>query len=537
MRLLFTFISCCLLGASLQAQSNDSSFVLDAYCYGADNSGLLNEVAVTIKKGNQIFAKDIYSNQQGNFKIELPLGEYEILTEKAGFEAQKTRLKLNTAPAQGTHYLKIPMQRLPGYLLEAAILEEEGPELPYAGFAVDSATIEVYNVTMQREELRLVKHPSHRFRFLLEQGNEYIFMIRRRGYYAKRIRANVNVNGCILCFEGMGTVRPGVVDNLTEGNMMGTLSGDINLKRIVIDKVERLSNIYYDLGSAKIRKDAIENLNELSAMMIENPQLVVELRSHTDCRGSDKANLRLSQARAESVVNYVRRKAGIRPNRMSPKGYGESQPVNSCVDGVECSEELHQQNRRTEFIVVDMLRDEAEEKRPLASLMQEQYFGNILNANADSYFKANPEVTAFIEENIDNQGTAEKPVEQPAAPPMPEPAEPKTKDPEQEASKGNPDNVPSETASITEIREPQVVPHEYTGFKIEVRRTDVPPYMDDPIFQAFRVLYMEQPAEGEFSFLVGDFSNKADAEEALPQYKDAYPDARIIEYQQGKRQD
>ncbi|MCD8528964.1 MAG: OmpA family protein [Chitinophagales bacterium] len=83
----------------------------------------------------------------------------------------------------------------------------------------------------------------------------------------------------------------------------------------------------------------------------ENKNLTIEIGSHTDSRGSDKYNEDLSQRRAQSVVDYFIGK-GVPATQLQAKGYGESKLVNKCSNGVECTEEEHQQNRRTTFRVV-----------------------------------------------------------------------------------------------------------------------------------------------------------------------------------------
>lgn len=83
----------------------------------------------------------------------------------------------------------------------------------------------------------------------------------------------------------------------------------------------------------------------------QNPDMQVEIGSHTDARGSDDYNLELSQQRAEAVVSWLVDQ-GIAFNRLLPKGYGETRLVNRCGNGVDCDETLHQLNRRTEFRVI-----------------------------------------------------------------------------------------------------------------------------------------------------------------------------------------
>jgi outer membrane protein OmpA-like peptidoglycan-associated protein len=118
-----------------------------------------------------------------------------------------------------------------------------------------------------------------------------------------------------------------------------------------ISKLYELNSIYYDLNKADIRPDAAEELDKIVQFLTDNPQMNLELGAHTDARASTAYNLKLSQRRAESAVNYIIRR-GITKDRIKPKGYGESQLINECSDGVECPEEMHQQNRRTEFKII-----------------------------------------------------------------------------------------------------------------------------------------------------------------------------------------
>ena len=87
--------------------------------------------------------------------------------------------------------------------------------------------------------------------------------------------------------------------------------------------------------------------------MTENPTVRIDVRTHTDCRASDKYNKTLSENRAKSVIAYIVR-SGIPSSRITGRGYGETRLVNKCEDGVRCTEEEHQQNRRSEFIIVAM---------------------------------------------------------------------------------------------------------------------------------------------------------------------------------------
>jgi outer membrane protein OmpA-like peptidoglycan-associated protein len=115
-------------------------------------------------------------------------------------------------------------------------------------------------------------------------------------------------------------------------------------------KIE-LPNIYYNYNDATLRPDARKDLDLVVTLMNQTPTLMVELASHTDSRGTHKYNEELSQRRANGVVEYLVNH-GIARNRLTPHGYGESEPRNSCLDGVSCTEQEHARNRRTEVRVL-----------------------------------------------------------------------------------------------------------------------------------------------------------------------------------------
>ncbi|MGV3538297.1 MAG: OmpA family protein [Rufibacter sp.] len=115
-----------------------------------------------------------------------------------------------------------------------------------------------------------------------------------------------------------------------------------------VDQSIVIENIYYDLDKWNIRPDAAAELDKLVRTLQANPSIKIELGSHTDSREGQGYNQLLSERRAQSAVEYLVSK-GIPRNRLTWRGYGESRLVNKCSDGVECPEEQHQMNRRTEF--------------------------------------------------------------------------------------------------------------------------------------------------------------------------------------------
>ncbi len=132
-----------------------------------------------------------------------------------------------------------------------------------------------------------------------------------------------------------------------------TLYVSLNLKLcdIAKDKVFELKNILYDFDMDNIRPDAAVILNNVITILQQNPTLEIELSSHTDSRGKDLYNMDLSDRRAKSAVAYLIAK-GIDSKRLEAKGYGETKLLNKCSNGVACTEEEHQANRRTEIKVL-----------------------------------------------------------------------------------------------------------------------------------------------------------------------------------------
>jgi len=108
--------------------------------------------------------------------------------------------------------------------------------------------------------------------------------------------------------------------------------------------------IYFDLDKWNIRDDAATDLAKILDVLQQYPTMKIDIRSHTDSRATAEYNIKLSDRRAKSTKEWLI-KNGIKADRLTAKGYGETQLVNKCADGVECTEEEHQLNRRSQFII------------------------------------------------------------------------------------------------------------------------------------------------------------------------------------------
>lgn len=208
--------------------------------------------------------------------------------------------------------------------------------LALKGYTYDKSTsklLPLTNVTLMADGQKIIGKQqtgdSAKFFFELDKQTNYIVLGQKEKYYSDSAR--------------ISTV------GLTKSD---TLEASLYLKPLFVvgTKIE-IKNIHYNFDKANIRPDAAKILNETVRIMRDNPTLEIELGSHTDSRGSDIYNIDLSQRRAQSVVNYLVSR-GIARNRMKAKGYGETQLLNKCKNGVKCTAAEHQANRRTEFTIV-----------------------------------------------------------------------------------------------------------------------------------------------------------------------------------------
>ena len=175
-----------------------------------------------------------------------------------------------------------------------------------------------------------------RLRFQLQPDQTFSMIASKNGYFTKSIP-----------YSTYG--KTPALEELIQDVTNVTLDTTIVLERLVLERAIVLENIYYDLDKADIRPDAALELDKLVQLLKDNPQIRIELSSHTDARASDEYNDQLSQRRAESAVQYLISQ-GIADGRMEARGYGKRQLI--ILDAQ--TEEEHQVNRRTEFKVIEI---------------------------------------------------------------------------------------------------------------------------------------------------------------------------------------
>jgi outer membrane protein OmpA-like peptidoglycan-associated protein len=180
-----------------------------------------------------------------------------------------------------------------------------------------------------------------KFLFRVYENEDYNLVGETDGYLIKR--QNYTMKG--------KSVDPNSLKELITTITLDTL---IVLDRIELNKIFVLDNIYYNYNKSDIRPDAAKELDKLVQLLVDNPEIKIELGSHTDSVDTDDYNQRLSQRRAESAVAYIVQH-GIAPDRLVAKGYGESKPIarNTNPDGTD-NPVGRQKNRRTEFKILEV---------------------------------------------------------------------------------------------------------------------------------------------------------------------------------------
>ena len=128
---------------------------------------------------------------------------------------------------------------------------------------------------------------------------------------------------------------------------------DKNKEKVQVQEGARfaLPAVYYGFNSYYLKQNSRNSLDKLVTLLKDNPELRVEIQSHTDCRGPANYNDMLSQKRADGVSEYLQ-KSGIKADRLVAIGKGETELANKCKDGVNCDEDEHAANRRTEFVIL-----------------------------------------------------------------------------------------------------------------------------------------------------------------------------------------
>lgn len=224
----------------------------------------------------------------------------------------------------------------PTYRIEGLVVKKSNQEkMPFV-------KITLINRLTQKDSI-IYSDREGNFNFPLASNSKYRIIAEENGYFTLSYNVSTRGRTQSKVFH--------VVFEMDKIELNKAIVIDNNPRIIVNPLNTRLKNIYYDFDKWDIRNDAIIELDRLVWLFKDNPKLIIEISAHTDSRGSDEYNLKLSQQRSDGVVDYLIDR-GIDKSVLISKGYGETMLVNKCENGVNCTEEEHQKNRRSEFKVV-----------------------------------------------------------------------------------------------------------------------------------------------------------------------------------------
>jgi outer membrane protein OmpA-like peptidoglycan-associated protein/tetratricopeptide (TPR) repeat protein len=271
----------------------------------------------------KLIAVDSTSNTGKYFFNLSPDKDYVVEADKPGYLPQFDTITTKGLDDEDTLVANMKVAK-DGFIVYGKVMENDS--LHYPG--IWNANILIYEIRDGREYLfRELMARDTFYATALPTEKNFKIMARKEGFFAGNVRVSTkNI--------------PPTVDSLR---------ADIKLNKVIINKEYRLSNILYDFDKATLTDASKLVLDTLFEILKDNPSFVIDLNSHTDGKGSDPYNLRLSQARAQSCVDYLIKK-GISKNRLVPIGYGMRKPVapNTNPDGSD-NPDGRALNRRTEF--------------------------------------------------------------------------------------------------------------------------------------------------------------------------------------------
>lgn len=298
------------------------------------DGNILGGVEVALKNettGDVIFTT---SDEMGKFTFLVdPEMKFNFVGKKEKyFDGNST---LETFGEQGTFATQLILEKDPGISIYLLVKDQT------SGEPIDSVKIIITDNMTGVTDSTITSLTGDFFRPLpdkkLNERGSYNFSISKKGFLSKTVTYNV-------LFEKEGKY-----------NVHEFL--DMTLEKVEVgqdlSKIVELKPIYFDVGKWNIRPDAAIELDKIVKVMNDNPNMVVELGSHTDSRGNATSNQKLSEKRAKSSADYIKQRI-TNPDRIKGIGYGESKLVNECSDGVTCADDKHQENRRTEFIIISM---------------------------------------------------------------------------------------------------------------------------------------------------------------------------------------
>ena len=291
-----------------------------------------------IQKENS-FDKSIKTDKNGQFTLTVwPDSQVDLDLNARGYDQKIKNIDFKRYKSAEEECVKIEMKKEDAFVVKGTVLNENASNAP-----TSNATVVLVN-SCTKKESKVKSDKNGKFTFELPCDCDYTFKATKSDLFssgkalkANRINCNSNEAIVLKLRKPIPVVKSPVFDN----------------KVLAVGMSIPIKNINYDYNKSTIRPDAAKALNVVVDLLNKYPTLHVELGSYTDARGSAPYNLKLSASRAASALNYVVSK-GISINRITSKGYGETQLINDCTSNSTCTDEQHEENRRTQIKVMKL---------------------------------------------------------------------------------------------------------------------------------------------------------------------------------------
>ncbi len=282
------------------------------------------QVTISLQLNNKVLKSEIANNGRFNFKLKCN-NTYKIVAQKENFIPSEIEITTSSKKKHISPKIKLMpikcVQYVTGKVLDAKTQEP-----------LSAATVVIFKNNAPLDSILLNKNAE--FKYELDCKAEYKITASLKDYsknetyiYTSNIPKTVHKKTLLL-------------------------TPSVEFVTVKEQKMIKTNPIYFGLDSDKVLLDAAIELDKVVAILKKYPTIKIEIKSHTDSRAPDNYNLKLSNKRAIATINYIVSK-GIDPSRVSGKGYGETQLINKCKNGVRCTETEHRMNRRTEFIVIE----------------------------------------------------------------------------------------------------------------------------------------------------------------------------------------
>ena len=284
--------------------------------------GMLDVYMSKLKNGNVV----------STTHLEAPLNsEYDDFGFIINNETREGYFSSNRRFGKGDDDIYFFKENLPvicNQILKGIVTDKE------TGLPIPGALVSIYKDNIKIDSLSMAVGENGIFDMIIDCESKYKIAGSKVNYISNSLQLNTNDEN----------------EKINEVNL--ALEPDEEFL-VVGDRVLiKINTIYFDFDKSEIREDASLELNKAIEIMKKYPKLIVEFGAHCDSRGPDSYNEKLSTRRANSTVEYMFAR-GIPRDRLTGRGYGESRLVNQCSNGVRCTEDEHQLNRRTEFLILN----------------------------------------------------------------------------------------------------------------------------------------------------------------------------------------